>query len=481
MSQAAEKDNPYELAHSALSTYVKLQFPDYLFANYHIEIAKKLMLIEQGVIDRLIIATPPRHGKTCLVSEYFAAWYLGRNPAHQIIAATYSHDRATDTGRKVRNQMLGDTFKAIFPGCNLSSDSKSAHRLGTDQDGNYFSVGVGGAITGRGGNLILIDDPIKGREEAESDINRRKLIEWYKSVAYTRLMPGGKIVVVATRWHYDDLTGYLLDDDYDKWTMLKFPAIAEEPCKLTNRNKGDALWPEKYPVDKLINIKHVVGSREWSSLYQQEPLNEEGAITKLSWFQRYDESEFTKYDVQRKLAGDKDASVPFGITNIVISWDTAFKESEINTPSCATVWGISPTGYYLMYIFNKQINFPKLKRNVVLFYERYMNFEMGPVVLLIEDKASGQSLIQVLEEETSIPIIKIKPIVSKILRMESVTHIIESGRVYIPKNGAWLSDFERQMSQFPLGKFNDIVDSTSQFLRWVAKPKPRRRGLKFWK
>lgn len=480
-----DNENPYSYAFSYLTSYITLQYANYVFAPYHIEIAKKLMLIEQGIIDRLIISTPPRHGKTMLVSEFFPAWYLGRNPSHQIIASTYSYERSTDVGRKVRNQLLTDIFKNTFKGFTLSSDSKSINRLSSDEGGNYFSVGVGGAITGRGADCFLIDDPIKSREDAESEINRRKLIEWYKSVAYTRLLPGGRIVVISTRWHYDDLTGYLLDEDPDKWTVLTLPAIAEHDEKSSDgriiRKKGEALWPERYPKSKLKKIKEVIGSREWNSLYQQEPINEEGGIVRLSWFQRYDEREILQFRMTSEVTDDNPSEAPFGIIKVAISWDTAFKESEISTPSCATIWGISKTGYYLIHIFNEQVNFPKLKKKVLYYYDLFNKSWPGSVAILIEDKASGQSLIQVIESETTIPIIKINPELSKIIRMESVTHVIESGRVFIPNNAPWLSLFERQITQFPLGKYKDIVDSTSQFLKWVSRPRARKKRLKFWK
>jgi len=414
----------------------------------------------------------PTHN-TMMVSEYFPAWYLGRNPEHQVIATTYSYERATDVGRKVRNQMLMDAYQEIFPDFTLSSDSKSANRLSSEQGGNYFSVGVGGAIAGRGADLFLIDDPIKGREEADSEVSRRKLIDWYRSVAYTRLLPGGRIVVISTRWHYDDLTGYLLEEDVDNWEVLKFPAIAEEDEPVIGRKRGEALWPAKYPIERLQVIRDVVGSREWNSLYQQDPIDEEGGVVKISWFKRYDEHEMLRFEMNPETP-------PFNIKYLAISWDTAFKESEINTtPSCATVWGASDIGFYLIDVFTQRMNFPKLKRKSISLYNYYSNFLN--TVVLIEDKASGQSLIQVLQEETNIPIIKMIPDKGKVIRMESVSNVIEGGRVHIPNSASWLSEFERQISQFPLGRFKDIVDSTSQFLKWASRPKPKRKIIQFWK
>ncbi|HUT43450.1 MAG TPA: terminase family protein, partial [Desulfobacterales bacterium] len=187
-----------EIAFSFFPSYIALQFPNYKFGKHHLLIAKHLMAVEAGIIKRLIILAPPRHGKTMLVSEFFPAWYLGRNPDHQIIALTYSFDRAGDVGRKVRNQLIEPQYSLVFPGCQISSDTKGANRLGTVQGGNYYSIGTSGGVTGRGAHVLLIDDPIKGKEDAESPNTKRKLESLFNTVAYTRLMPGGAIILVVT-------------------------------------------------------------------------------------------------------------------------------------------------------------------------------------------------------------------------------------------------------------------------------------------
>ena len=221
-----------------------------------------------------------------LASEFFPAWYLGRNPDHYVVTATYAQELADDFGRKVKNQIEDDAFQAIFPGVGLADDSKSAKRFHIEgslggyehslsQRGAFYAVGVGGPLTGRGAHLLLIDDPVKNREDAESEIIRKKTKDWYTSTAYTRLMPGGRVVVIQTRWHEDDLSGWLLQDHkHEGWVVLDLPAISDD---------GKALWPEQYDVDALEKIKLAIGPRDWSALYQQRPSPETGDYFKREW------------------------------------------------------------------------------------------------------------------------------------------------------------------------------------------------------
>jgi len=469
-----------QLSHRYLESYIGVQYPNYRFSPHNYLISQKLRDLESGEIRRLMIFMPPRHGKTMQVSEYFPAWYLGRNPHHQVIAATYSYERASDIGRKVRNQLIDPLHQNIFKECNISADSKGANKLSTQQDGNYYSVGVGGAIVGRGANLFIIDDPVKSREEAESITARRKIIEWFKAVAYTRLMPDNRIVLVMTRWHFDDLAGRLLDEGKEPWEILSLPAIAESD-DIIGRKPGEALWSSDYPVETLEGIRNSIGSREWNAQYQQRPLDEEGGMIKLKNFKRYEERELMKYDVAA-MAGGQLTEKPFGIHRIVLSWDTAFKEAEINDPSSCTVWGISKMGYYLLHVFNKRMGFPALKRTAIKIWNRYMKYEMGVVGMLVEDRASGQSLIQVLNNETNIPVIAIKADSNKTIRADEISPLIEAGHVHLPENAPWLVRYETQMAQFPLGREDDDVDSTTQFLRWVSRPKYKKSKLRrFWK
>lgn len=284
--QRNTKPSAEDYASSLLLSYCAIQWPSYRIGAHHRLIADALQRVEAGQCRRLIITMPPRHGKSLLASEYFPAWYLGRNPEHSVIASTYSQDLADDFGRRVRAQIADPMFGAIFPGAKIADDSSSVKRLhvesaGSDgQRGAYFAVGAGGPLTGRGAHLLLIDDPIKGREEADSELARRRLRDWYTSTAYTRLMPGARIVLIQTRWHSDDLAGWLLREQaHEDWEVLSLPAINEA---------GEALWPGQYPLDALLRIKASIGDRDWQALYQQSPTNDEGGYFKRSWLREWE-------------------------------------------------------------------------------------------------------------------------------------------------------------------------------------------------
>lgn len=280
-----------DYAFGRLIAYAAYQWPGYRDARHHRLIARKLEAVERGEIDRLMIFMPPRHGKSMLASEFFPAWYLGRNPDHYVVAATYGQELADDFGRKVKNQLSDPLYQGIFPSVTLADDSKSSKRFhvnGSDgglehlttQRGAYYAVGVGGPLTGRGAHLMLIDDPIKNREDADSEIVRKKLKDWYTSTAYTRLMPGGKIIVIQTRWHEDDLSGWLLKEHPDEgWDVVDLAA--------TDDAETVALWPEQYDIKALLRIKSAISARDWSALYQQRPSPEEGTYFQRDWFKTW--------------------------------------------------------------------------------------------------------------------------------------------------------------------------------------------------
>lgn len=268
-------------ARESLIGFTEYTFPEYETAEHHRRIADALEAVERGEIDRLMISMPPRHGKSELASKRFPAWYLGRKPKGQIIAASYNSDLATDFGRGVRN-IVGDRRYSNIFATGLQPDSRAANRWNTDGGGVYVAAGVGTAVTGRGADILLIDDPIKDREEADSENQRDKVWDWYTSTAYTRLMPGGAVIVIQTRWHEDDLSGRLLDAEGrggDQWHKVILPAISDE---------GQALWPERYPLKKLNRIRAAIsttGIRDWESLYQQNPTPAEGTYFQRQWFE----------------------------------------------------------------------------------------------------------------------------------------------------------------------------------------------------
>jgi predicted phage terminase large subunit-like protein len=269
-------------ATETLAAFTEYTFPQYRTAEHHRLICEKLEAVERGEIDRLMIFMPPRHGKSELASKRFPAWYLGRNPDKQVITASYNSDLAGDFGRQVRNIVREQRFRNVFPSVTLAEDSQAANRWNTSAGGSYVAAGVGTAVTGRGAHLLLIDDPVKDREEAESETRRETVYNWYSSTAYTRLMPGGAVILIQTRWHESDLAGRLLEAEAkggDKWDKLILPAI------LSN---GQALWPEWYPIDALNRTKAAIGPRDWSALYQQQPAPDDGTFFLKAWFKRHE-------------------------------------------------------------------------------------------------------------------------------------------------------------------------------------------------
>lgn len=273
-------------AFSNLRAFAKATNPQFNVQAMHIKkIAKALEDVEQGKIKRLMIFLPPRHGKTTLASEMFPAWFLGRNPDKSIIFTTYSQEFANNIGRKVRNIVASNEYKNIFPSTILSDDSSAASRFHTSKGGVYYAVGAGASITGRGAHILLIDDLIKNREEADSSLIRQKHKDWFSSVAYTRLEPNGAIVIIQTRWHNDDLSGWLLKEKKEDWTVISMPAITRD-----NEGMEYALWPERYPLSNLKEIQNTISSRDWSALYMQSPQEGSNQVFKEEHMQYYREN-----------------------------------------------------------------------------------------------------------------------------------------------------------------------------------------------
>jgi predicted phage terminase large subunit-like protein len=435
-------DDVLRLARTSLASFASLIYPGYKVYRHHSMLLRTLEGVEAGTVKRLIINMPPRMGKSLTTSEIFPSWFLGRHPDRSVICASYSQEFAeSNFGRRVRNYCLDPRTRAAFPELQLAEDSQSVRRFDTTAGGSGYFVGRGGAITGRGADLILLDDPIKDAEEAHSEAIRKQLHEWYSSVLYTRRTPDAAIVIIQTRWHFDDLAGWLLrEHSEEKWQVLIFPAIAEVDEGW--RKPGEALWPERFPIEELEATRRILGTAGWSALYQQRPVPEEGSIFKLEWFQRYDElPEFSQ---------------------IVMSADTAFKTGAANDYSVVTVWGVAKNGYFLFHLWRDRAEFPSLKRQLEALAAKW-----NPHVVLIEDKASGQSLIQELQENTRLPIRAVKIDSDKISRAHAVSPLVEAGRVFLPKAAPWIPEFLDEVSQFPSGAHDDIVDSTTQALNYL--------------
>jgi predicted phage terminase large subunit-like protein len=462
-----------DFAFSNLLSYSLAITPGYEVSRHIRLLSQALMAVEQGKIKRLIICEPPRHGKTMMASNNFPAWYLGRNPGNQIIFTTFSGDKALDEGTKVRNQLSDPVFDQVFSSTKLSKDRKGSKIFTTTEGGIYAAVGIGGAVTGRGADLFIIDDPVKDQEQADSALYRRKIQDWFRAVAYTRLQKNAAIIIIMTRWHYDDLVGWLLrEKKHEGWVVLSLPAIANSEKDLLKRHPGEALWPEFFPLEVLGNIKQTVGTRVWNAMYQQTPIGDEGGLCDLDWFKRFDRDQYLE------LVDDAKNKRKKKLRFVVHSWDTAFKEAQINDPSSCTVWGEDKKASYLLDRVNKRLAYPDLVKKVVSMAEKF-----PPDRILIEDKGSGQSLIQDLKSKTRLPIIAVQPEANKVTRFQSVTNLIEAGKVYLPEAGIapWLVDYETELAQFPLGPHDDDVDSTSQYLADRKRPKFKRRGYRYWK
>lgn len=441
-----------------LLAYAIAQWAGYQPAQHHRELARRLESVGRGETKRLMVFMPPRHGKSMLCSEYFPAWYLGLNPDHQVIAATYAQGLADDFGRKVRNLVAGEAHRFCWPGSLLADDSQAANRFHLAQRGAYFAVGAGGPITGRGAHLLLIDDPIKGREDAESETMRNRLKDWYTSVARTRLMPGGAIVIVQTRWHEDDLAGWLLRDHaHEGWEVLNLPAIAE-PGDQIGRMEGEPLWPASYPLAELQTIQRAVGSRDWAALYQQRPSAAEGSIFKRHHWGRYDPPVSNPLGLIEALK----------ISTVIQAWDTAFKAGEANDWSVGVTIGVAQSRFYVLDVWRDRVEFPELKRAVQSQAQQW-----GAHAVLVEDTAAGQSLLQEMRRNTRIPLVAVKADRDKMSRAHAITPTHEAGMIYLPEGMvAWRGAFEDELAGFPTAPHDDQVDAFVHAMTYARKSVP---------
>lgn len=446
-----------EWARRRLERFVPYMDEALVPAHHHKLLIEQLHKVDKGELNRLMVFWPPGHAKSKYASEYGPAWLMGRAKRKTIIHATYGTDFAERFGRKIRNIMRTDEYERVF-GVTLAADIRAAGEWETVEGGEYKAAGVGAGITGRRADIGLIDDPVKSRKEADSPTYRENTWDWYLADFRTRLKPNGAIVIIQTRWHEDDLSGRILPAGYDgrsgwvtardgeKWFVLNFPAICERQDDGTGRKIGEALWPGYITKEMLQQIKTTQGARNWDSLFQQRPRPNEGGIFKEAWItQRFNE-------------------IPIGANTIIHSWDTAQKPGDLNDPTVCTVWhhGRGQPGFYLRDVYRKQIDYPTLKRQVMNFAERDR-----PAAILIEDKSSGQSLIQDLRSSTSLPIIAIEPLGDKTFRANEVSAMVEAGLLRLPERAPWLVDFEGEFFGFPLSAHDDQVDSVTQFLKWV--------------
>ena len=424
-----------------------LDFIDYMWdgficGRHHKIFAEKLEGIADGSIKRLIINMPPRHTKSEFASTYFPAWVMGKTPDRKIMQATHTGELAVRFGRKVRNMMDTQEYQRIFPEVSLSSDSKSAGRWETNKSGEYFAAGVGGAITGRGADLMIIDDP-HSEQDALSPTAMESCWEWYTSGPRQRLQPGGAIVLVMTRWSSLDLTARLLDAQKepmaDQWDVVEFPAIFPETDK--------PLWEEFWSKEEILKVKASLPGMKWNAQWMQTPTAEEGSIIKREWWQKWNHD-----------------ALP-NVNYIIQSYDTAFSKKENADCSAISTWGVfkpnedSPDSIILLDCQKGRYDFPELKK---LAMEEYKYWE--PDMVIIEAKASGTPLTHELRR-LGIPVVNYSPTRGhdKTTRMHSVAPIFESGLVYAPPR-TFSEEMIEECASFPFGKNDDLCDTMTQAL-----------------
>jgi predicted phage terminase large subunit-like protein len=421
--------------------------------NWHIDaIVSQLMRVHEGDICRLLINQPPRSLKSIAVSVAYVAWLLGHDPSRRVIVVSYASDLAAELHRQFRMIVDAPWYRHLFPAMRPSKDT--GLEFGTTAGGGRYATSVGGTLTGRGADLIIIDDPLKA-EEAMSETARKRVIDWYAGTLVSRLndKERGAIVVVMQRLHENDLAGHLLEQG--GWEHLDLPAIALDDARIPigdsqfkERRAGELLHPERESKEALDRIKTEIGNLLFSAQYQQRPIPLEGNIIRRDWFRWYD----ALPDAPHK--------------RIVQSWDIAMVTDDRNDFSVCTTWQIVEGDYYLIDVFQKRLEYPDLRRKVPALAARY---SAGAV--LIEDAGPGMALLQDLRRDLPPGMprpIGQKPKMSKLDRMVAQSAKIEAGHVYLPKHADWLDSFMLELLAFPSGRFDDQADSVSQFLNWAA-------------
>ena len=450
---------------------------DYEAGWVHHEICSALEQFAQDVEDkkspRLMLFVPPRHGKSELASVNFPAWYLGRNPTHEIISCSYASSLAMSFSRRVRELLRDPSYGTVFGDAKLSKDSQATDAWMTTKGGGYLAAGVGGPITGRGAHVLIIDDPVKNRDEADSEVARNTVKNWYTSTAYTRLAPGGGVLIILTRWHDDDLAGWQLSEGGDDFKVISFPALATEDEEF--RTQGEALHPARYDVAALERIKNTVGPRDWAALYQQNPVPDDGSY-------------FTK-DMLREYE-----TLPATTLEYYCIWDLAIGQKETNdyTVGMTFAWDVHHGVAYAVDFFRKRCDATEIVSGICDMYERqpvrpavvgiergHIQMTMGP---LLEQEKSRRSLHSMFVRDLP-PGRK-----DKRARARTVQGMMQQGRVKIPAGAAWADDVRAELLRFDTGKHDDIVDVfawfgivISEFGGRVTEEGPKQPLFSSWK
>ncbi len=422
--------------------------------SWHLDLlADRLNACRRGEIQRLILNVPPRSLKSMLASVALPAFWLGHHPSAQILCASYGQDLAAKHALDCRQVMASPWYQRIFS-TRLSRQKNTAQEFTTTSNGSRMATSVGGVVTGRGADLIILDDPLKP-DEALSDLQRKKVNDWFDGTLFSRLnhKERGVILVIMQRLHTEDLVGHL--QARGGWEVLSLPAIAEvqEEHRYETlagpqrhcRAPGELLHPEREPQRVLEELKRNLREYAFAGQYQQAPYPAGGALVKESWLMTYEPSQ-----------------LPRRFDQVVLSWDTANKASELADFSAGTVWGYQKPYLYLLDVVRKKLNYPELKQAT-----RDLQARWSPTRVLIEDRASGTQLIQELAREGVHAVTGVQPLGDKVMRLHAQTGFFEQGLVYLPAQAPWLEDYRKELISFPLSKHDDQVDSTSQALRWI--------------
>ncbi|GLX85080.1 hypothetical protein tloyanaT_13320 [Thalassotalea loyana] len=425
--------------------------------------AKEVCPDTGNIFNRVMVFMPPGSAKSTYGTVVFPTWFMGRNPRKNIITTSYASGLAKKFGRKCRTITSSTKYDEIF-NAQLKTDNRAVDDWALTNESTFMCGGILSGITGNRADGLVIDDPVKGREDADSPTIREKTWEAYLNDLRTRLKPGGFILIIQTRWHEQDLSGLILPDDWDgqsgwveakdgePWYVICLQAQCEREDDPLGREIGQWLWTDWFSPEHWERERRVQGSRNWDALYMQRPKPADGALIKRAWPMRY---------------GEK----PAAFLRVIFSLDTAYKASQVNDPSVLTVWGERDDGYYLLHVWRERVGLPELKKALANLY-----LQWKPDGVLIEDKASGQSLIQECQagieiegwnRKLIIPTIAIEPEGDKLTRLVAVSPLIEAGLLWLPNIASWLTTFESELFGFPLTTHDDQVDSVSQFLRWA--------------
>lgn len=432
-----------ELARRELSEYsILTSRGTWQPAGFHGVLCELLEQVEQGTLERLIVNMPPRHGKSMLISETFPSWFLGRNPDKRVICTAYDQALAERFGRF--NRLKLEEYGPQLWGVSVSKSKASQ----TDWEiqgkaGGMRSVAIGAGITGHGADLLIIDDPHKSAAEADSETYRERIWQEWQQTLSTRLHAGGRVVVVATRWHEDDLCGRLIASEPDRWHILSLPAVAE-PGDPLQRPTGAMLWPEGgYDEEWAAQQKATVGSRAWAALYQQRPTAAEGNMIRREWVQRYREA-------------------PATFQRTIQSWDLTFSGGSASDYVVGQVWGVAGGNFYLLDQRRGQMTFSDSLAAIRTMTAKW------PLATgrLIEEKANGAAVLDVLRREIS-GLIPIKPKTGKEERLQAVQPLFEAGNVYVPQGPMWADELIDEWVSFPAGVHDDQVDAMTQALSWL--------------